>query len=237
MADTPIRTSRTRSVLTTSALLLIATPAAVSIWAGWVGLGELAGFGPVNLLPGIGAGFTINTAITLPVGVEAYSALAMGVWLGHMGSIAAQRFARVSALIALGIGMVGQVIYHLLSAAGAAFAPTPVVVGVACLPVAVLGSAGALVHMLTSPQPAEEAEPDTEPEPVADQAETEPVAERAEAGDGRVAEAAEQLLELVSRRPARNHHGGVVDLIAPATEPEPHPVTAADVVAASRAGS
>ena len=37
-------------------LPLVAAPAAVAIWSGWVGLGGMSGFGPVNLLPGIGSG-------------------------------------------------------------------------------------------------------------------------------------------------------------------------------------
>src|SRR6266576_1870997 len=61
-------------------LVLIAAPAAVAIWSGWVGLGELCGFGPVRLLPGI-TGWTLNTAITLPIGVEAYAAYALGAWM------------------------------------------------------------------------------------------------------------------------------------------------------------
>lgn len=143
--------SRTRKVLTTAALGAIAAPAAVSVWSGWVGLGAMAGFGPVDMLPGIGDGFVINTAITLPIGVEAYSAMALGVWLGHLGDLQTQRFARISALAALLIGMAGQVIYHVLIATGTSQAPIGVVIGVACLPVAVLGSAGALVHMLNAP--------------------------------------------------------------------------------------
>ncbi len=63
------------------ALILIAAPAAVAIWSGWVGLGAMCGFGVVNLLPGIGGGFHLNTAITLPVGVEAYAAYALGRWM------------------------------------------------------------------------------------------------------------------------------------------------------------
>ena len=55
-------------------LFLIAAPAAVSIWSGWVGLGSMCGVGLVHPLPGIAAGFQLNTAITLPVGVEAYGA-------------------------------------------------------------------------------------------------------------------------------------------------------------------
>ena len=62
-------------------LVLIASPAAVAIWSGWVGLGELCGFGPIHPLPGIADGFAINTAITLPVGVEAYGAYALRAWL------------------------------------------------------------------------------------------------------------------------------------------------------------
>jgi hypothetical protein len=68
-------------------LALIAAPAAVSIWSGWVGLGGLCGFGDVEPLPGI-APFHINTALTLPLGIESYAALALGTWLrpGTMGS-------------------------------------------------------------------------------------------------------------------------------------------------------
>ena len=44
--------------------------------------------------------------------------------------------------------MLGQVVYHLLSAAHAVRAPWPVVVLVSCLPVVTLGFGGALAHML-----------------------------------------------------------------------------------------
>ncbi|GAA4411008.1 hypothetical protein ACFQV2_39890 [Actinokineospora soli] len=74
-------------------LLLIALPAFVAIWGGWVGLGRMAGFGPVEPLPGI-ATFTIDLAITLPIGVEVYSAYALSVWLGgQVHGQAALRFA------------------------------------------------------------------------------------------------------------------------------------------------
>ena len=59
-------------------LLLIAAPAAVAIWSGWVGLGGMCGFGLVYPLPGIVPWLHVNTAITLPVGVEAYGAYALG---------------------------------------------------------------------------------------------------------------------------------------------------------------
>ena len=44
--------------------------------------------------------------------------------------------------------MLGQVVYHLLAAAGAARAPWPVVVLVSCLPVVTLGFGAALTHLL-----------------------------------------------------------------------------------------
>ena len=129
-------------------LFLIASPAAVAIWSGWVGLGGLCGFGPIHPLPGIADGFTINTAITLPVGVEAYGAYALRAWLTPGVPGRAQWFARKSAIGALALGMCGQVIYHLLSAAHAARAPWPVVMLVSCIPVITLGFGAALTHLL-----------------------------------------------------------------------------------------
>ena len=143
-------------------LFLIAAPAAVAVWSGWVGLGELCGFGPVNLLPGIGGGFQLNTAITLPVGVEAYGAYALGAWLTPGAPARARVFARRSAVGALALGMAGQVIYHLLAASGAERAPWPVVVLVSCLPVVTLGFGAALTHLLRTPDV-----PDAVPDPFA----------------------------------------------------------------------
>ena len=129
-------------------LFLIASPAAVAIWSGWVGLGGLCGFGPIHPLPGIADGFTINTAITLPVGVEAYGAYALRAWLTPGVPERAQSFARKSAIGALALGMCGQVIYHLLAAVHAVRAPWPVVVLVSCIPVITLGFGAALTHLL-----------------------------------------------------------------------------------------
>ena len=129
-------------------LALIAAPAAVASWSGGGGLGGMCGFGPVNLLPGVGGGLTLNTAITLPVGVEAYAAFALGAWLAPGTPDRARRFARWSALGALAYGLAGQVAYHLLRSHGYTAAPAPVVVLVSCMPVAVLGFAAALTHLL-----------------------------------------------------------------------------------------
>src|SRR5215472_7931041 len=130
-------------------LFLIAAPAAVAVWSGWVGLGALAGFGVIHPLPGIVPAFELNTAITLPVGVEAYGAYALGVWLAPFAIPSRARvFARRSAIGALLLGMLGQVSYHLLAAAHASRAPWLVVVAVSCMPVVTLGFGVALTHLL-----------------------------------------------------------------------------------------
>lgn len=130
-------------------VLLLAMPAFVAVWSGWVGLGRLTGFGPIQLLPGIWDDLTINSAITLPIGVEAYAAFALRVWLsGSTHTDRARRFAKWSALGSLALGMVGQVAYHLMSAASVTQAPWPVTTLVSCLPVVVLGSGAALAHLV-----------------------------------------------------------------------------------------
>lgn len=131
-------------------LILIAAPAAVAVWSGWVGLGVMCGFGLVQPFPGI-VTWHLNTAITLPVGVEAYGAYALGVWLTPGTPQQARAFARRSAIGALGLGMVGQIVYHLLAAAHATRAPWPVVVLVSCLPVVTLGFGAGLTHLLRVP--------------------------------------------------------------------------------------
>lgn len=130
-------------------LVLIAAPAGVATWSGWVGLGEKAGFGPVTLLPGIADQFVVNTAITLPIGIEAYAAYAIGVWLSSrtMGE-RTRRFAMVSGISSLLLGAFGQIAYHLLEVFGQHVAPWQVVVGVSCLPIAVVGMTAVLLHLL-----------------------------------------------------------------------------------------
>ncbi|PPK65836.1 ABC transporter permease [Actinokineospora auranticolor] len=130
------------------ALLLIAAGAFVAIWGGWVGLGKLTGFGEIALLPGIADEFTIDSAITLPLGVEAYAAFALRVWLSASRSDRARKFARNSAIGALVLGACGQVAYHLMTAAGMTSAPWQITTPVSCLPVVVLGCAAALTHLM-----------------------------------------------------------------------------------------
>ena len=145
-------------------LFLIGSPAAVAVWSGWVGLGGLCGFGVIHPLPGIAGGFHLDTAITLPVGVEAYGAYALGAWLTPGTPDQARRFARRSAIGALALGMCGQVIYHLLAAAHAARAPWLVVMLVSCIPVITLGFGAALTHLLKA-GPGPDAAPAVTPGP------------------------------------------------------------------------
>ena len=115
----------------------------VAIWSGWVSLGEMCGFGLVQPFPGIVA-WRLNTAITFPVGVEAYgayamSALALADDAGQRQGVrqvvrpgrANARHARPGRLPPAFRGPPGR-------------APWPVVVAVACLPVITLGFGAAL---------------------------------------------------------------------------------------------
>lgn len=132
-------------------VILLALPAFVAVWSGWVGLGRMTGFGMVDLLPGIvgpGSWATIDSAITLPVGVETYAAYALYVWLSGRVPDRARKFAKWSAIGSLGVGSLGQVAYHLLVAANVTSAPWQITTAVACLPVAVLGMGAALAHLV-----------------------------------------------------------------------------------------
>ena len=131
-------------------LLVLAAPAAAEVWSGWVGIAKMTGFGLVSPLPGIWPSLHLDTAITLPVGVEAYAAYALRAWLARDRSISGRtcRFAKWSAICSFALGMAGQIAYHLLAQAGAARAPWPITTIVSCLPVLVLGMGTALAHML-----------------------------------------------------------------------------------------
>src|SRR3984885_9640997 len=131
-------------------LLLLALPAAVAVWSGWVGIGQMTGFGQVHPLPGIWGSLHLDTAVTLPVGVEAYAAYALRAWLSASPVVSdrTRRFARWSAIGSLVLGMAGQVAWHLLSQAHVGRAPWWVTTGVSCLPVLVLGMGAGLAHLL-----------------------------------------------------------------------------------------
>jgi len=132
-------------------LWLLALPAFVAVWSGWVGMGKLCGFGVVQPLPGIWDSLHLDTSITLPIGMEAYAAYAIKVWLSGEGSPAAVQFARRSTITALTVGALGQVIYHLLTAAGVDHAPWPITALAAVLPVGVLGMGATLAHLVQQP--------------------------------------------------------------------------------------
>jgi len=111
-------------------------------------MGRLTGFGPINLLPGI-ADFTVDTAITLPIGLETYAAYSMYAWLAaaHL-STSTRRFAKWSALGSLVLGMAGQAAYHVMAAQGTVKAPVEIVIVVSAIPVIVLGLGTGLAHAM-----------------------------------------------------------------------------------------
>ena len=148
----PTDSARRAGTIRSWPLLLLAMPAAVAVWSGWVGIGQMTGFGQVHPLPGIWGSLHLNTAVTLPFGVEAYAAYALRAWLStsSMVSDRTRRFARWSAIGSLLLGMAGQVAYHLLAQNRVTHAPWGVTTAVSCLPVLVLGMGAALAHMLRS---------------------------------------------------------------------------------------
>jgi hypothetical protein len=124
----------------------------VAVWSGWVGIGQMTGFGEIHPFPGLWDSLQLDTAVTLPIGVEAYAAFALHAWLTSNAVVSrrTRRFARWSAIAALVLGMAGQVAYHLLTQAGVTRAPWEVTTLVSCLPVVVLGMGSALAHLLRS---------------------------------------------------------------------------------------
>lgn len=129
-------------------LLVIGASAGVAVWSGWVGLGGMTGFGVVKPLPGIWDGLTIDTAITLPIGVEAYAVYALAVATDPSDLPArVRRYAWASAFGSLLLGTLGQVAYHVMAAHGVERAPWWVTAIVATLPVAVIGAASLLWHL------------------------------------------------------------------------------------------
>jgi hypothetical protein len=113
---------------------VISLPAAVATWSGWVGLGEMTGFGKVKLLPGIWDSLQINTAVTLPVGVEAYAAYALSAALTSAPVTGpTRRFAWISSVCALALGMGAQIAYHLLRNSHRSAAPWQITTFVSCL--------------------------------------------------------------------------------------------------------
>jgi hypothetical protein len=131
-------------------LLVLVAPAAAEVWSGWIGIAQKTGFGLVSPLPVIWPSLHLDTAITLPVGVEAYAAYALRAWLAREQTISARtrRFAKWSAICSFALGMAGQVAYHLMAQAGMARAPWAVTTVVSCLPVLVLAMGTAPAHML-----------------------------------------------------------------------------------------
>jgi hypothetical protein len=150
VADRAQATARRARAVRSWPLLVLAAPAAAEVWSGWVGIAQKTGFGLVSPLPGIWPALHLDTAITLPVGVEAYAAYALRAWLsgGHEVSAQTRRFAKWSAIFSFALGMAGQVAYHLLAQAGVTRAPWAITTIVSCLPVLVLAMGTALAHML-----------------------------------------------------------------------------------------
>jgi hypothetical protein len=73
-ADRPATARDHAKTIRSWPLLVLAVPAAAEVWSGWVGIAQKTGFGTVPLLPGSWPALHLDTAVTLPVGVECYAA-------------------------------------------------------------------------------------------------------------------------------------------------------------------
>jgi hypothetical protein len=82
-ADRSLASVRPGRTVRSWPLLVLAAPAAAEVWSGWVGIAQTTGFGLVSSLSGIWPSLHLDTAITLPVGVEAYAAYALRAWLAR----------------------------------------------------------------------------------------------------------------------------------------------------------
>lgn len=127
-------------------LMLIGFGTAVVIWGGWVDLGEMCGFGSIQLFPGTPP---VNLSPALPFTMEAYGSYALQ---SAVTLLPVSRFTRVyawlSALLALALGFAGQAAFHVLHAAGYIHAPWQVIVGVSGVPVLALALAATLYHLI-----------------------------------------------------------------------------------------
>lgn len=193
-------------------LVVIGSSPFVAVWSGWVGLGGMTGFGVVRPLPGIWDGLTLDTAITLPIGVEAYAVYAMAVATSpRVMPAGVRRFAWASAAASLFLGMAGQVAFHVMTAHGVTAAPWWVVALVSCLPVLVIFAAAVLWHLTARIGQVSEQAPVTVTVPVMP-AEPVPAAVMPEA----VSPAVSTPVTGTDRAPARSRALDVDDLVLPA---------------------
>ena len=126
-------------------LFAIAFPAAVEVWASWIGIGSRSGFPVIRLPFGL---LTFSSGFSLAVGMEAYWGYALYVWLVAAAGERSRKFAMRSAIGAFTLSLLGQIAYHLMLAENMARPPVIVVVFVAALPVTLLGFTAFLVHLI-----------------------------------------------------------------------------------------
>lgn len=126
-------------------LFAIALPAAVEVWASWVGVGSRSGFPVIRLPFGL---LTFSTGFSLAVGMEAYWGYALFVWLAAAPGPRSRKFAMASAVGAFALSLLGQIAYHLMLAEHVTATPVLVVIFVAALPVTLLGLVAFLIHLM-----------------------------------------------------------------------------------------
>jgi uncharacterized membrane protein len=120
-------------------LFVIAACVLAEVWASWVGIGSISGFPEIGHIP---------TDWVLAVAMEAYWGYALYAWLVASPGPRSRAMAMWSCAVVFVLSLIGQVLYHEITApAGTSLGKRLVVGFVTSLPVIVLALIAVLIHL------------------------------------------------------------------------------------------
>lgn len=120
-------------------LFVIAFCVLAEVWASWVGIGAISGFPKIGHIP---------TDWVLAVAMEAYWGYALYAWLVASPGPRSRAMAMWSCAVVFVLSLVGQVLYHEITApAGTPIGKRLVIGFVTSLPVIVLALIAVLIHL------------------------------------------------------------------------------------------
>jgi hypothetical protein len=120
-------------------LAIIAASVLAEVWASWVGIGAISGFPAIGHIP---------TDWVLAMAMEAYWAYALYAWLVASPGRRSRSMAMWSCGVVFVLSLIGQVLYHEITAPAGTPIGRRVVIGfVTSLPVIVLALIAVLIHL------------------------------------------------------------------------------------------
>ncbi len=120
-------------------LFVIAAAVLAEVWASWVGIGAISGFPAIGRIP---------TDWVLAVAMEAYWGYALYAWLVASPGPRSRAMAMWSCAAVFVLSIIGQVLYHEITAPPGTAPGKRVVIGfVTSLPVIVLALIAVLIHL------------------------------------------------------------------------------------------